>query len=143
MTSSKSSDYIVETPIVKENIIKINDVEIKIELADTKEKHESGLMNRTGLCENCGMLFVFESEGFYPFWMKNTLISLDMIWIDSENKIISIAENTKTDTCDYNTDPDCKPQTYRPIGSAKYVLEVNAGFTKTHNIKTGELVSGL
>jgi len=121
------------------NTIIINNKQLSIEFAITPEQHKKGLMFRESLCENCGMLFVFESSDIYSFWMKNTLISLDMIWIDSTGKIVDIAKNTKIDTCKNN---ECKPVTYTPLNSAKYVLEVNAGFTKQNNIKVGDFVEG-
>jgi uncharacterized membrane protein (UPF0127 family) len=68
------------------------------------------------------MLFVFEKEALYPFWMKNTLIPLDMIWIDVQGKVIDIqtANPCTTDTC----------QDYIPSAKALYVLELNAGTSK-------------
>jgi uncharacterized membrane protein (UPF0127 family) len=68
------------------------------------------------------MLFIFEEERIYPFWMKNTLIPLDMIWIDKNGKIIDIqiAEPCTQDPC----------RSYTPSGSGLYVLELNAGRAK-------------
>ena len=57
-------------------------MQVQAEIVDTPETIERGLMFRTSLGPNEGMLFVFEQAGFYPFWMKNTLIPLDIIWID-------------------------------------------------------------
>jgi len=135
----------IEPPSIKQKqpFVKINSVKIDVEIADTKEKQELGLMNRTKLCSTCGMLFVFDKEGFYPFWMKNTLISLDIIWINSAGKIVSISKNTKVDNCDYISTPGCQPKVYKPTAFAKYVLEVNASFCNKNSIKVGDIVYGL
>lgn len=104
-----------------------------VELATTNAQREKGLMNRPNLDKKLGMLFVFDKEDIYPFWMKNTLIPLDIIWIDKDYKIVFVAENVqpcKTETC-LTIDPKTK---------AKYALEINGGLTKEFNIKSGDLV---
>ncbi|OGZ78582.1 MAG: hypothetical protein A2358_01760 [Candidatus Staskawiczbacteria bacterium RIFOXYB1_FULL_37_44] len=104
-----------------------------VELAKTNAEREKGLMYRKELNKNSGMLFVFDKEGVYPFWMQNTLISLDIIWINSNNKIVFIAENAQP----------CKGlicSQIKPGVKAKYVLEINAGLANNFNIKIGDLV---
>lgn len=107
--------------------IKIEDENFWIEIADTSEKRQLGLMNRKKLKKNHGMLFVFESIGIYPFWMKNTLIPLRMIWIDDHKKVVDIQEALP---CEKSP---CK--IYTPINKAKFVLEVN--LNELPNLKTG------
>lgn len=105
-----------------------------VELATTQAQQEQGLMNRTSLNKNNGMFFIFSNEGNYPFWMKNTLIPLDIIWIDSNNKIVFIKQNAepcKTIIC-----PIVNPNV-----NAKYVLEINAGLSKEFDIKIGAAAS--
>jgi len=105
----------------------------EIELAITNEEQMLGLMFRKSLDQNKGMLFVFKEEGEYSFWMKNTLIPLDIIWIDKNQEVVFISENTqpcKQDPCS-STAPGQK---------AKYVLEINAGIVKEIKLKTGEKV---
>jgi uncharacterized membrane protein (UPF0127 family) len=114
------------------------DVQVQAEIVDTPETIERGLMFRKSLAPNEGMLFVFERAGFYPFWMKNTLIPLDIIWIDEGWRIVSIAESV----------PPCRADpcpTYPPAGNARYVVEVAAGFARTHRVARGDQlkVSGL
>lgn len=91
----------------------------EVEVVDTDQTRQYGLMNRTHLDRDKWMLFVFEQEKIYPFWMKNTLIPLDMIWLDKDWKIIDIqtAQPCKEDPC----------PNYTPVGSGLYVLEINAG----------------
>jgi uncharacterized membrane protein (UPF0127 family) len=105
----------------------------KVELAETRTQRDRGLMNRKELDRNEGMLFIFEKEGIYPFWMKNTFIPLDIIWIDSNNKIVYIGQNVQP--CKSLICPSIVPS-----GKAKYVLEVNAGICKEINLRVGEEV---
>ena len=102
-----------------------------VEVADTPLEREKGLMERENLDRNAGMLFIFESEGHYPFWMKNTLIPLDMIWIDEDKEIVFIYENALP--CD--EDP-CT--VISPSGNAKYVFEINGGLTSKKGIVVGQ-----
>jgi uncharacterized membrane protein (UPF0127 family) len=113
--------------------VEIGDAKVLVELAITSEEKAKGLMHREYLDENKGMLFIFEDEKAPSFWMKNTLIPLDMVFINSGNKIadILIAEPCKKDPC----------KSYTPKANAKYVLEVNAGFSERHNAKIGDEVS--
>src|SRR3989344_124116 len=85
----------------------------KVEIASTSEELSKGLMFRENLNKNSGMLFIFHEEGIYGFWMKNTLIPLDIIWINSDKKIIFIKNNVlpcKTEIC----------ETFIPDENAKY-----------------------
>lgn len=128
-------------PIIKESSyyyevskIKINGVELMAELADTQEKRRLGLMYRDYLPERGGMLFILDREDQSSFWMMNMHIGLDIIWIDNDYKIIHITEHAKPCTDEIS---EC---TYKPDEPAKYVLEVNAGFSKKYNIREGDIV---
>ncbi|MEK6894507.1 MAG: DUF192 domain-containing protein [Nanoarchaeota archaeon] len=113
------------------NKVCIGDNCFVVEVVDDDEKRQKGLMFREELDENTGMLFIFENEGVYPFWMKNTLIPLDMLWMDSSGKIVDIKE---ADPCE--SDP-C--EVIYHSGSAKYVLEINKGLSATLEIEIGEI----
>ena len=102
-----------------------------VEVVDTPAEREQGLMFREQLDRNNGMLFIFENQGNYPFWMKNTLVPLDMIWIDIDGKIVDIKE---ADPCEADPCPIIYPQ-----GNAKYVLEINKGLSAELGIKIGEI----
>jgi uncharacterized membrane protein (UPF0127 family) len=102
-------------------------VSITIEIAKTPEARIKGLMERWSLPEHHGMLFIFESPEVQRFWMHNTPLSLDMIFVDESRRIQNIAESTT---------PMSK-QTYGSRGPAKYVVEVKAGFSKRHGIEEG------
>jgi uncharacterized membrane protein (UPF0127 family) len=102
-----------------------------VELAKTEAERERGLMNREELGKDKGMFFLFDKEGIYPFWMKNTLIPLDIIWIGSENKIVFIGHNVQP--CKSLICPTTNPQI-----KAKYVLEINGGLSAEMGIKLGD-----
>src|ERR671919_274986 len=102
-----------------------------VEVPDDREEFARGLMFRSHLPWNAGMLFAFYEEEPRRFWMKNTLIPLDMIFVDSSSKIIDIKENV----------PPCKQEecpTYPSREPAQYVLEVNAGFVQEKGIRIGD-----
>ncbi|MFH1441384.1 MAG: DUF192 domain-containing protein [Candidatus Omnitrophota bacterium] len=113
----------------------INKVCIGVELADTPEKRQLGLMFRKRLDVNKGMLFIFEQEGAYSFWMKNMNFSLDLIWIGQDDKVVDVRCNILpcNDLCESIIVE--KP--------AKYVLEVNAGFVRKNSIKQGDKIKFL
>jgi len=98
-----------------------------VEVADSESERAKGLMNRTNLLEYKGMLFVFDFEGIYGVWMKDTLIPLDIIWINSNKEVVFIQENAQP----------CKEkcEIYKNNQKALYVLEMNAGKAKELDIK--------
>ena len=102
-----------------------------VEIAITPEQQARGLMFRTSLEEDEGMLFIFQEEGIYPFWMKNTLIPLDIIWMDSNRIVVFIGKDEQP----------CGPEectSINPEVPAKYVLEVNAGTVEGLGLEEGE-----
>ena len=106
----------------------------KVEVVSTQEELSKGLMFRKFLDEDSGMLFIFPEENFHSFWMKNTLIPLDIIWINSDNEIVFIKNNTqpcKEENCEIFT-PDEK---------ALYVLEINSGTANEIGLEVGDKVN--
>ena len=91
-----------------------------VEVARTEVDRQKGLQGREQLAKDKGMLFVFPVLYPYAFWMKDTLIPLDMIWLDSDGRIVFIAENVPP--CESDPCP-----TYQPTEKARYVLEIKAG----------------
>jgi len=100
---------------------------ITIELAETPRDWAKGLMYRKEMPLSHGMLFVFELPEPKRFWMRNTYIPLDIIFLDEDDTIVGISENAAP-LSDTN---------YRSPGPVKYVLEVNGGFSRQHRIKRG------
>jgi uncharacterized membrane protein (UPF0127 family) len=104
---------------------------IDIEIADTFEKRARGLMYRSSIPENGGMFFLMEREEMQSFWMRNTYISLDIIYVNVRMEITDIHANTKT----------LSDNSYFSSAPALYVVEVNAGFSYRNNIKVGDRIS--
>lgn len=106
---------------------------VSVEIASTPQERAKGLMFRDHLGDGNGMLFVFEEEGRHGFWMKNTLIPLDVVWISDKEKIVSIQTlfPCEKEPCSL----------FYPGENAVYVLEVNAGLMKDWNVSVGEKVS--
>jgi uncharacterized membrane protein (UPF0127 family) len=107
---------------------------VALEVARTEPERSRGLMFRTSMAEQAGMIFLFERPGVYPFWMKNTLIPLDMFWTDTTGKVVWIAESVPP--CQADPCPE-----YPPKAVASYVIETNAGFAKRHAVKIGDVVT--
>lgn len=105
-------------------------VAFRVQVADTEPTRRTGLMFRADMPANEGMIFLFEKQQPLTFWMKNTLIPLDMIFFDEDWKIVSIQKNAqpcKADPC----------LLYPSEGPAKFVLEINAGLSDKLGIKEG------
>lgn len=103
---------------------------IDIELAANDEKRTRGLMWRRKMEENQGMLFVMEQQEIQSFWMLNTYIPLDIIFVDEQRQIVTIRSNTQ-------------PQSLDPVTSdqpALYVVEVNAGYCRKNGISVGDRI---
>jgi hypothetical protein len=100
---------------------------IEIEIADDDRQREQGLMWRRNMAESRGMVFIFPQESEQRFWMRNTYIPLDIIYVNSKMEIVSIQKNCKT--LNDGGLPSNAP--------AQYVVEVIGGFCDKHNIKAG------
>jgi uncharacterized membrane protein (UPF0127 family) len=105
-------------------------VTFKVEMAADKPSREKGLMYRTKLASDAGMLFDFHQEGLQVFWMKNTPLSLDMLFIRADGTISTIAE----DTVPYSEEPIPSSEPVRAV------LEIRAGRCAALGIKAGEKV---
>lgn len=107
-----------------------------VEIADEPAEREKGLMFRKNLDEDSGMFFIFDDAKILNFWMKNTYIPLDIIFIDENFKIINIAENAEP--C---IEKDVVCPGYSSQLPAKYVLEISAGRAQKLGIKPSDEVS--
>jgi uncharacterized membrane protein (UPF0127 family) len=106
---------------------------VVVEVASDDPTREQGLMYRDHMAEDRGMIFLFPQAGEYPFWMKNTLIPLDMIWIDADHRIVHIAHDV----------PPCKADpcpNYPPNAKASSVLELAAGVAAKHHLRDGDVL---
>lgn len=105
---------------------------VQAEVANTPESRTQGLMRRTELARNQGMLFIFEDPQRQAMWMRNTLLPLAVAFIDRQGVILNIEEmQPRTDTV------------HPSAGPASYALEMNSGWFSGHGIKPGDEVKGL
>ena len=109
--------------------ITIGEEIIKVAIADTPILRSRGLSGVSGLNKNEGMLFIFDYPDYYGFWMKDMKFPLDIIWLDETGRIVHIAESAT---------PLSYPNVFTPTDKARYVLEVNSGFSREHNLKAGD-----
>ncbi len=103
-----------------------------VEVADEKEERNTGLMNRESLEENRGMIFIYEEEIKPAFWMKNTLIPLDMVFMDEDFKVVDYFVNVQP--CEEDPCPH-----YIPNSNAQYIVEVNAGQVGKMGLERGDV----
>lgn len=104
-----------------------------IALRKTEKERQEGLMNSEGMNDNQGMLFVFDKEDYYGMWMKNMLIPLDMIWINSDGVVVFLVHDQEP--CKDNYCPTIESDV-----QARYVLEINAGQISKKGIRAGDIV---
>jgi uncharacterized protein len=104
---------------------------LRVEVASTPEKQERGLMFRQSLPEEEGMLFIFKEPQELNFWMRNTLIPLDIAFIGADGVILNIHQAKPLD----------ESIQYRSAGAAKYVIETNQGWFSRHGIRPGDRVA--
>jgi uncharacterized protein len=105
----------------------------RLELAKTPEEQAQGLMFRESLPDRAGMLFLFPDASVHKFWMKNTMIPLDMVWLDAGGKVIFVSANT----------PPCKADpcgNYGPDAPASSVLEIAGGMAAKEKIAPGSML---
>ncbi len=103
---------------------------IDIEIADNEQKTAKGLMYRSSMPQNAGMLFLMPNEEIQGFWMRNTYIPLDMIFVNGNMEIVTIHRNTTP----------MLESSYISTAPALYVVEVNAGFCSKNNINEGDII---
>ena len=111
--------------------LKIGSVTLNIEVANTDATREQGLSGKEGLKSDEGMLFVFDTDNYYGFWMKDMNFAIDIAWINKDKKIIHIESNVS---------PDTYPKIFSPKSPSLYVLETPAGFFESNKIKIGDVL---
>lgn len=133
VVSAGSIAYFVSQPAKGVRIV-LSGVVIDVELATTAAAQEKGLSGRDSMSANHGMLFVFDSENYWGFWMHEMRFPLDIVWFDSNRRAIFFEQRLQPCT------PNACP-VFTPTAKAMYVLEVNAGFVATHNVLLGDTFS--
>ncbi|MDH5463868.1 MAG: DUF192 domain-containing protein [Nitrosopumilus sp.] len=128
---SLPSDSKLESVEFPRGTIKIDEIPIEVQIADSEPRRVRGLMFQDQLPYDQGMIFVFEQPGLYRIWMLNMQFPLDMIWFDEDGKIVHMEKDV----------PPCKSaleittcQSIIPDNESLYVLEVTSGFIDLHHI---------
>jgi uncharacterized protein len=130
-TQTEAATTTTQAPDTSPRVILPDGFVVKTEIAADEETRAQGLMYRDQLRPGTGMLFFFPRDGEYPFWMRNTMIPLDMIWIDSDRKIVAMHHDV----------PPCKTEecpNYAPRARSRYVLELAGGEARKHGLKVGD-----
>lgn len=109
--------------------LKVEDNAFHVEVVSDSLKMEKGLGGRIGICDSCGMMFVFDKPRILSFWMKDMQFPLDIIWI-SENKIVYVEKNIQKNDASI----------FKPNVVADKVLEINAGLVDSLNIRVGQKI---
>lgn len=115
-----------------ERTISIGELPLRVLVRDTDAERAQGLSGFPSLAPYDGMLFEFNEDGMYSFWMKDMLFPIDILWLDAEGKVITIAPLVP---------PESYPQPFTPDSPARYVLEIPAGFAARYGIVVGTKVS--
>jgi uncharacterized membrane protein (UPF0127 family) len=107
-----------------------DDFHVKLEVAVSEKERELGLMFRDNLPADEGMIFLFPQDDRWPFWMKNTFIPLDLIWLDDQGRVVDLLPEAPP--CQHDPCPS-----YAPRAPARAVLELNGGAAAKHDVKLG------
>jgi len=122
----------VPAPVLGTTVVEVAGVSLTVEVADTPDLRERGLMERSALRPDHGMVFVYPDERQRSFWMKNTPLPLSIAYIDSQGRIVHMADMTPFDTSPV---PSRRP--------AMYAIEVEQGWFDRKAVRVGDKVEGL
>lgn len=112
-------------------VVRIGNVPIRVEVADTDASREKGLGGRATLGATSGMLFIFDKSDYHKIWMKDMHIVIDVIWIDERFTVVDIARGLR---------PDTYPQTFEPKAPARFAIETNVNYAESFGITVGDTV---
>ena len=123
----------IQACAAKSPSVELNGKTFSVEVADNDASREHGLMDRTEMAADHGMLFVFDDDVPRAFWMKNTKIPLDMLYFDADRHLVSVQHNVPPCTAD-----PCPA--YSSGAPARYVLELNGGEAKKIGVSAGDVI---
>ncbi len=118
-------------------IILVGRREVKVEIAKTEAEKEQGLSDRPSLCPDCGLLFVYDQKGIYPFWMRKMHFDIDIIWINGNR----VAEITYSAPKPPKEELESPKEIFRSQMPIDKVLEVNSGWARKNGVKVGDEVA--
>ncbi len=113
-------------------IVRIDNVSMRVEIAQTDESRIKGLSGRTKFDSADGLLFVFPESDYHSIWMKDMYFPIDILWIDENLTIVGIEKNV---------DPSTYPRSFRPPVPVRYVIETNIHYADTFNLHVGQKVT--
>ena len=116
----------------EKSTVTIGKTKLSVEVAKTVEQQQQGLMHRTKLGQNEGMIFVFDNEDYRSFWMKNTLIDLSIGYFNKNRELVEVIDMKATTMLDLN------PPSYPTQKKAQFAIEVNEGWFTKNKIKLGD-----
>jgi uncharacterized protein len=108
--------------------VSLNGHQVRLEIADTDQERVRGLSGRAGLAHGQGMLFVFERPGSHCFWMKDMRFAIDLIWLDTNGRVVGLEKNMT---------PGSYPHSFCPPKPAQYVIELPGGFVTETDLRVG------
>ena len=111
--------------------IQVGNNVVTVEVADTESERELGLSGHAPLPNGTGMLFVFDTDELWAFWMKDMQFPIDIVWIDAAGTVVTVAANVS---------PESYPTTFAPSAPARYALELPAGYAAAHGIAEGSKI---
>ena len=114
-----------------QRLIAVGGVPVQAEVVSTDASRQQGLSGRDDLAPDTGMLFVFEGDGVWGFWMKDMRFSIDIVWADNNGTIVAI---------DKSVSPDTYPQVFYPPTPARYAVELPAGWAQSHDLAVGQKI---
>lgn len=133
-STAAASTTLRPTPVQLPQAVLPDGFVVDLELALTPEETANGLMFRPSLPEDRGMLFLFSQPRIAAFWMKNTLIPLDLVFLDGTGVVVDVVANVQP--CSADPCPS-----YPPSTPALAVLEINAGSASAHRIEVGSMIA--
>lgn len=113
-------------------LVSLGDATVVARVAATPDERSQGLSGKSALAETEGMIFMFDEDDRHSFWMKDMLISIDIIWISKDKQVVHIEESVM---------PESYPTSFSSNDNARYVLEVPAGWAQRHGVRLGSTVS--
>lgn len=108
--------------------IRFGTQELRVDTATTLAEQAHGLSGRASIGADEGLLFIFNRDGYYPFWMNDMRFPIDIIWISAGQRVVGVSAYVL---------PESFPVTYSPPQPVRYVVETNAGWALRHHINVG------
>jgi uncharacterized membrane protein (UPF0127 family) len=122
-------NYWFHVSVASSDVVQIGDARVHVTIADTDALRTHGLSGKKELAPDEGMLFVFDHEDRYSFWMKDMLFPIDIVWLSTDGTIVYSADDVQ---------PSTYPKTFQSVAPAQFVLELPAHFMNRHNLKIGD-----